>query len=563
MVWPNGSASIPSVSSEFNPSRRNPVTGVVQPHQGIDLVGWDVVRAPFAGTIILARYNGGYGNQVQIRRPNGDVVSLAHNRAFIRTGGSVSEGEPVAYMGSTGQSTGKHSHYETRPGGGSAINPRTYMSRNQGAGGTNPDGSLVVDGEWGSSTTSKLQAVLGVARDGELGPITIRALQGRLGVAQDGEIGPETTRALQARVGAPVDGELGPETVKALQRHLNAGGTLAPPAVPGRLEEDGELGPATVSKLQAVVGAPVDGDWGPATTSKLQAALGVPVDGELGPVTIKALQANVGATQDGEIGPDTIRKLQAFLNAGRTFSKVATPAPVDPPVTPPVTPPNADNPRGLPTHTPFYPGAFIGLDAPLGDAPRGQKGTPPVPVSVIIDQFHIHRTGSNGDDGDWFSYRNSRSSCPHLHVLQDGRTREFIRPKMKPALSGPEWNWRGYGIEIQGAGDGTPEQFERVADIMAWLASYEGRELDGVLVTYHLRQRAGVTVTHREMVATECPGDWWVGRVDALLERARVLFKEKYSPAEPEPEPEPEHLPAPIRSSLERIHDELGDILGR
>lgn len=133
MVWPNGSESIPTVTSEFNPARKNPVTGIVQPHNGIDLIGWDVVVAPFAGTIIYAGYNGGAGNEVRIRADNGDVYRLLHNRAFIRTGGRVEEGTPVAYMGTTGQSTGKHCHFETKPGGGYAVNPRTYMSGKAGA----------------------------------------------------------------------------------------------------------------------------------------------------------------------------------------------------------------------------------------------------------------------------------------------------------------------------------------------------------------------------------------------------------------------------------------------
>ena len=131
-VWPNGSKNIPTVTSEFNPARKNPVTGVVQPHNGIDLVGWDVVVSPVSGTIIYAGYNGSAGNEVRIRDAAGNVFRLLHNRAFIRTSGSVTEGQPVAYMGTTGQSTGKHCHFECKPGGGTAVNPRTWMSANMG-----------------------------------------------------------------------------------------------------------------------------------------------------------------------------------------------------------------------------------------------------------------------------------------------------------------------------------------------------------------------------------------------------------------------------------------------
>jgi lysozyme family protein len=200
-----------------------------------------------------------------------------------------------------------------------------------GATGTNPDGTLVVDGNWGAATTTKLQAVLGVSQDGALGPVTIKALQARLGVAQDGEIGPQTISALQARVGAAVDGQLGPETVKALQRHLNSGGTLQPHVDQNApLVVDGQLGAATIRRLQESVGAAVDGEWGPDTTRKIQAAVGVPVDGQLGPVTVKGIQFNVGTAQDGDMGPATIRALQEFLNAKKTWTKVPAPDPVDP-----------------------------------------------------------------------------------------------------------------------------------------------------------------------------------------------------------------------------------------
>ena len=130
-VWPNGSKTIPTVTSEFNPSRKNPVTGIVTAHNGIDLVGWDVVRAAVAGKIIYAGYNGTAGNEVRIQAANGVVYRYLHNRAFIRTSGSVAEGEAIAYMGTTGQSTGKHCHFEIWSSGqrGSAVNPRGWMAK--------------------------------------------------------------------------------------------------------------------------------------------------------------------------------------------------------------------------------------------------------------------------------------------------------------------------------------------------------------------------------------------------------------------------------------------------
>lgn len=161
-VWPDGNTSIPRVSSEFNAARRNPVTGIIQPHNGIDLIGWDTVRAPISGTIIFAGYNGAAGNEVRIQGDNGDGVRLLHNRAFIRTGGHVSEGEAVAYMGTTGQSTGKHCHFETHLGGfWNAINPRRYMEGRTGGAPANVAGGqrtakVVINGRSGPSSQTSL-----------------------------------------------------------------------------------------------------------------------------------------------------------------------------------------------------------------------------------------------------------------------------------------------------------------------------------------------------------------------------------------------------------------------
>lgn len=111
-------------------SRRNPVTGIVQPHWGIDLVGFDPIHSPVAGIVTFAGYNGGAGIEVRIREwGTNDVIRLLHNRALnVRAGNHVGEGTVVAWMGSTGQSTGPHCHEETRPGGGQAIDPNLWYS---------------------------------------------------------------------------------------------------------------------------------------------------------------------------------------------------------------------------------------------------------------------------------------------------------------------------------------------------------------------------------------------------------------------------------------------------
>lgn len=82
---------------------------------------------------------------------------------------------------------------------------------------------LVVDGIWGTLTTTAFQKSLKVTADGILGPITWRAFQTAVGVTVDGIDGPQTYKALQVNVGATVDGLVGPQTVKKLQEHLNAG----------------------------------------------------------------------------------------------------------------------------------------------------------------------------------------------------------------------------------------------------------------------------------------------------------------------------------------------------
>lgn len=104
------------VSSAFGP-RRHPISGLSKRHEGTDLAAGmgTPVRAPADGVVVEARRWGGYGNWVRIRHPNGLESGYAHLSRFasgLRAGQRVLQGQVVAYVGSTGASTGPHLHYE-------------------------------------------------------------------------------------------------------------------------------------------------------------------------------------------------------------------------------------------------------------------------------------------------------------------------------------------------------------------------------------------------------------------------------------------------------------------
>jgi len=102
-------------------------------HKGIDIaapVGTPIVAAA-SGVVITAGWNsGGYGNLVEIQHPDGSVTLYAHNnRLLVRKGQQVGQGEQIAEMGSTGYSTGPHSHFEVHLPAKGAVNPIAYLPR--------------------------------------------------------------------------------------------------------------------------------------------------------------------------------------------------------------------------------------------------------------------------------------------------------------------------------------------------------------------------------------------------------------------------------------------------
>lgn len=119
------------ISSGFGP-RVSPCSGCSSFHGGTDIAGGcgSPIYAASAGTISYAGRNGGYGNFILINHGGGLSTGYGHivdGGILVRVGQSVSAGQQIARIGSTGNSTGCHLHFETREGG-VAVNPVPFMA---------------------------------------------------------------------------------------------------------------------------------------------------------------------------------------------------------------------------------------------------------------------------------------------------------------------------------------------------------------------------------------------------------------------------------------------------
>jgi len=115
------------ISSYFTKRRWHPVLHKWKAHLGIDYAArrGTPVHAAGSGTIIYAARAGSYGNLIKIRHADGYETRYAHLKSFrrgIHRGKHVKKGQVIAYVGTTGRSTGPHLHFELRKRG-RAINP--------------------------------------------------------------------------------------------------------------------------------------------------------------------------------------------------------------------------------------------------------------------------------------------------------------------------------------------------------------------------------------------------------------------------------------------------------
>lgn len=127
-IWPLPSAG--RVTTEFGASQN--VNGIISTgHKGIDIAiaGGTPIYAAHNGTVAATTGHSSYGNVVMIDNGDGITTLYAHmqSAAIVGVGQTVTQGQVIGYVGSTGNSTGNHLHFEVRVNG-VCQNPRNYIS---------------------------------------------------------------------------------------------------------------------------------------------------------------------------------------------------------------------------------------------------------------------------------------------------------------------------------------------------------------------------------------------------------------------------------------------------
>ena len=124
-IWPTPSCNI--VTSRYG-NRKHPIFKEYRMHTGIDIgakYGASVMAAD-GGVVIISEYSSSYGHYIVISHGNGMTSLYAHlSKRLVKDGDKVTQGQKIGLIGSTGNSTGPHLHYEISKNG-SRINPLTY-----------------------------------------------------------------------------------------------------------------------------------------------------------------------------------------------------------------------------------------------------------------------------------------------------------------------------------------------------------------------------------------------------------------------------------------------------
>jgi murein DD-endopeptidase MepM/ murein hydrolase activator NlpD len=130
-IKPEGRPVAQGFISSYFGERDDPFTGHEAFHKGVDFAGsaGEPVVAVAAGVVTWAGERSGYGTLVEVSHGKGYVTRYAHNeRTLVAVGETVTRGQPIALMGSTGRSTGPHVHFEVLRNG-RQVNPLSFTGR--------------------------------------------------------------------------------------------------------------------------------------------------------------------------------------------------------------------------------------------------------------------------------------------------------------------------------------------------------------------------------------------------------------------------------------------------
>lgn len=154
----------PFLSSSYG-WRRNPVTHRYAMHEGLDFAAptGTPILAASGGVVLESRYHAGYGNKIEIDHGDGLITRYAHaSKLLVKPGELVSRGQEIALVGSTGQSTGPHLHFEVRLAG-QPLDPRLFLQ--------SPESTRPIVAQASSATATAHHADTPAAASA--GPVTI------------------------------------------------------------------------------------------------------------------------------------------------------------------------------------------------------------------------------------------------------------------------------------------------------------------------------------------------------------------------------------------------------
>ena len=129
-IWPLDGNYV--ITSLFGP-RNHPITGKYSNHGGTDVRAnyGTSIKSARGGMVMTSEYHWSYGNYVVVLHDNGTTTLYAHmSKRAVKEGQTVTQGQVLGYVGSTGSSTGNHLHYELRVNGTRVDALNYYKSMN-------------------------------------------------------------------------------------------------------------------------------------------------------------------------------------------------------------------------------------------------------------------------------------------------------------------------------------------------------------------------------------------------------------------------------------------------